>query len=96
MIICAAIKIEHTDVMGCSLEPLIVCGHRHGDCYNIKNRLDMSIDSIVEGFIDHRGVFFDRKEAFIQAKECGQLCKHTRWYRVDNEVPNELYSEDLY
>ena len=37
MIICAAIKIEHTDIMGNKLEPLIICGHQHGDCLKIEN-----------------------------------------------------------
>lgn len=36
MIICAAIKISHTDIMGNPLEDLIVCGHRHGNCYRVK------------------------------------------------------------
>lgn len=44
----------------------------------------------VQGFIDQFGVFMDRKEAAIVAKESGQLA------RYGNFVPEVLFSEDLY
>ena len=48
-----------------------------------------------EGFINHKGEFLNRKEAFAHATECGQLTQTTLWYKQDhNDI--ELYSEDLY
>lgn len=44
----------------------------------------------VQGFIDQHGVFMDRKEAAIVAKESGQLA------RYGNVLPEMLFSEDLY
>ena len=96
MIICAAIKIEHTDNVGNPLDSLIVCGHRHGDCYNTIKYLDINRVSVIEGFIDNKGDFYSRERAFIHADICGQINKHNQWYRDDNKIPRELYSEDLY
>jgi len=44
----------------------------------------------VQGFIDQFGVFMDRKEAAIVAKESGQLA------RYGDNFPEVLFSEDLY
>jgi len=44
----------------------------------------------VQGFIDQFGVFMDRKEAAIVAKESGQLA------RYGDIFPEVLFSEDLY
>lgn len=44
----------------------------------------------VQGFIDQHGVFMDRKEAAIVAKESGQLA------RYGDNIPEILFSEDLY
>ena len=96
MIICAAIKINHTDNVGNPLEPLIICGHRHGDCYKVIKYLDINRISDEEGFITNGGAFVDREIAYRHAIECGQISVHNKWYRKDNEVPDELYSEDLY
>lgn len=96
MIICAAIKINHTDNFGNPLEPLIICGHRHGDCFKIIRHLDINRISEEQGFINHCGVFIDRVTAYREAKSCGQINAHNQWYREDNKVPDELYSEDLY
>lgn len=95
MIICAAIKIEHNDNVGNPLEPIIICGHRHGDCYKIIKYLDINRVSEKQGFINHKGAFLDRKEALAHARECGQLNETTRYYQEDHNI-NELYSEDLY
>ena len=95
MIICAAILIEHTDKMLKPLNPWTVCGHRHGDCFKIAHHLDLNIVCCIEGFIDHKGRFLDRKEALKHAIECGQLSETHRYYREDHNI-DELYSEDLY
>ena len=44
----------------------------------------------VQGFIDQFGVFMDRKEAAIVAKESGQLARYS------DQFPEVLFSEDLY
>lgn len=95
MIICAAIKIKHNDNVGNPLEPIIICGHRHGDCFKVVKYLDINRVGCVQGFIDHTGKFLDRKEAFEHVKEIGQYNATQRWYWEDHNQ-NELYSEDLY
>jgi len=45
----------------------------------------------IQGFIDNKGNFLDRKEAYIVAKEANQIIKKT-----GPENSEELYSEDLY
>ncbi len=44
----------------------------------------------VQGFIDQHGVFMDRREAAVVAKESGQLA------RYEGNFPEVLFSEDLY
>ena len=96
MIVCAAVKVNHTDNTGNPLEPLIICGHRHGDCYKVIKYLKINRISDEEGFITNGGAFVDREVAYRHAVRCGQINAHNKWYRKDNKVPNELYSEDLY
>ena len=96
MIICAAIKIQ---VEGLDHETIIPC-HRHGDAYKILKDLGYAprtkYKEIEQGFINHLGNFLNRKDAYQYAWECGQINAHNRWYRQDNKIPCELYSEDLY
>lgn len=94
MISCAAIKIVKSN----SIHSLIICGHRHRDCYDIINCLDeywRECSSTCEGFIDHNGNFLNRVEALNHARECGQLSETHRYYQEDHNI-DELYSEDLY
>lgn len=44
----------------------------------------------LQGFIDQHGVFMDRREAAIVAKQSGQLA------RYGDVFPEVLFSEDLY
>lgn len=46
----------------------------------------------VQGFVDQFGVFMDRKEALMVAKEAGQL----NIARLKTWPDDELFSEDLY
>jgi hypothetical protein len=46
-----------------------------------------------QGFIDQHGVFLTREEAFVVAKEAGQLEGRTKTDWPDSKI---LYSEDLY
>lgn len=91
MIVCAGIKLTN------EFAELVVCGHRHGDCLvTIQNLSENWINAKkIQGFINHKGEFLDRKEALAHAIECGQLSETHRYYREDNDI-DELYSEDLY
>lgn len=100
MVICAAIKLIDTNsVLPEGDEDLIVCGHRHRDCFEIISQLCEGWHSKnikrIQGFINHKGEFLDRKKALAHAKECGQLSETHRYYQEDHNI-NELYSEDLY
>ena len=96
MIICAAIDIRFVNSKD-EPQSLIVCGHRHSDCFKVIRHLDNKHTSWTEqGFINHKGEFLNRKDALAHARDCGQLNSHNQWYRKDNKVPDELYSEDLY
>jgi hypothetical protein len=95
MIICAAIKVKYID-SDHTVKDLVVCGHRHCNCFEIIHHLPF--DDIIQkqqGFIDHTGKFLDRKEALEHFKACGQSNSTQRWYWEDRNQ-DELYSEDLY
>jgi hypothetical protein len=96
MIICAAIKLVYRDYDE-SEQELIICGHRHSNCFEIIKKFDPLLNRVnnIQGFINHKGEFLDRKEALKHALECGQLNETTRWYQQDHNS-DELYSEDLY
>jgi hypothetical protein len=95
MIVCAAIKL----VMRPNLdEELVVCGHRHSDCFKVIHNLERCWRENtlkIQGFIDHRGQFLTRAKAFAHAYECGQISATAQWYHEDHNQ-TELYSEDLY
>ena len=100
MIVCAAIKLRRDELYGVKLDKpmeLIVCGHRHGNCFEVISQLGARWheSTKTQGFINHKGEFLDRKEALAHARECGQLSETHRYYQEDNCI-NELYSEDLY
>ena len=95
MIICAAMKLIDEE----RNESIIICGHRHGNCFQMIGNLNerwKKVPCIIQGFINHKGEFLDRNEAYKHALECGQINQHTRWYREDNKYEENLYSEDLY
>lgn len=95
MIICAAIDITFVNSKD-EVVNLIVCGHRHGDCFKTIRQLDNKHTQwTVQGFINHKGEFLDRKEAFEHVKEIGQ-CNATQKYYWEDHNQDELYSEDLY
>lgn len=87
MVLCAAIKYE---------EVVIPC-HRHYNGYEILHELGIKnyCDKVEEGFITTKNEFLNRKEAFIEAMNCGQLSAITRQYKQD-KFEIELFSEDLY
>lgn len=95
MIICAALLVQ---VEGLDHTTIVPC-HRHGDGFKILADLGYAPKTkykvLEQGFINHKGEFLDRIEAFKRAVECGQLAETTRWYKFDRN-DTELYSEDLY
>ena len=95
MIVCAAIKIEFEDDR-CHRKELIVCGHRHANCFEVIHELNKTRTiSQVQGFINHKGEFLDRKEALAHALEIGQLSQTHVDFQTEHHI-NEMFSEDLY
>jgi len=92
-IVCAAIKVR------CKGIDRIICSQRHHDkiCNSqlntIKNiglnRINDRLEEQV--FVDQFGDFLTRKEAFVIAKENGQIIRE-----CGNPGGDELYSEHLY
>ena len=97
MIICAAIKINGFRKDLNRLGTAIVCGVRHGDCYNIIKLFENNWEGIkfIEGFVDSDGYFYTRKEAYDEAFKIGQLNSTVEIYKAQHDE-NVLYSEDLY
>lgn len=98
MIICAAIKIQFKNKYGHD-ETVIVHGLRHGDCFTTMTKMSdlppRSERIEVQGFVDNRGIFYDRLEAYHAARAMNQLSATIIKYKEDHNE-NELYSEDLY
>lgn len=95
MIICAAIDITFVNSKDETVN-LIVTGLRHSDCFKTIRQLDNKHTQwTVQGFINHKGEFLDRKEAFKHVQEIGQCTATQRYYWKDHNQ-TELYSEDLY
>ena len=95
MIICAAIKIQMKNLD----EPTIVPCFRHGNGFAILRDLVQdrnAYGATIQGFINHKGEFLNREEAYIHALECGQINAHDKQFREERNWSNELYSEDLY
>ena len=76
---------------------IIICGHRHHNCLATIAQLNSNWVGAkkVDGFINHKGEFLDRKEAYRHAVECGQLSAVVR-HKARREGDMQLYSEDLY
>jgi hypothetical protein len=78
----------------------IISGRRHSDCYEIlENLLGKDIDLGTredQGFLTSKGRHVSRREAFVIAKENGQIF-HNMYDNVDvNSEQAILTSEDLY
>jgi hypothetical protein len=59
--------------------------HRH---HNLLQNAKGALKGGVQGFVDEDGKFYDRKEAEVYARECGQ---HTK-----KNIGGPLTSEDLW
>ena len=90
IILCAAINFKDT----------IICGHRHGDCYDILKQLKPDItedeepDRNMQGFLTSLNRFVDRKEAWKIAKANNQIKFGLEV--SDNGDDSILISENLY
>lgn len=95
MLICAAVKFQ---IEGLDHETIIPC-LRHCDAFDIIKDLGYAPKSkyreIEQGFIDNKGKFYNRYEAFLYAREIGQISQTTVQFQEDGGM-RQLYSEDLY
>ena len=89
MIICAAIKDTRTGA--------VFGGIRHGFIYSAMHDAGITPphEKAIEGFLDEKGNFYDRYEAYDIAMNNGQLSASTRQLKRERHE-TELYSEDLY
>lgn len=95
MILCAALKIKDKSF---PFNEIIIPCIRHGLGYSMLNTLvdnRYGMNDCVEGFVTTDNVFLNRKDAYIHAEKCGQLCL-TAIMNKQNNGEDELYSEDLY
>jgi hypothetical protein len=89
-VVCAANKMK---------DGTIVCGARHYDdvMRGVFRKLDNSAGRTVtvaeQGFIDQRGRFMNRQEAWKVAEAAGQIARHVGG---DTSNGGTLYSENLY
>ena len=94
MIICSAIKIQFQRKD--QTVEAVVPGLRHGDCHDLMYSLSVPMQrEETDGFIDHKGNFLNRYDAFEHAMLCGQLSDTTRVTKRERGE-RQLFSEDLY
>ena len=89
MIICAAIKDTRTGA--------VFGGIRHGFIYSAMHDAGITPphEKAIEGFLDEKGNFYDRYEAYDIAMTNGLMSATARHYKMD-KGERELFSEDLY
>ena len=99
MILCAAVKFH----INKTNEDVVLCAVRHCGSFAQLKKLGFQpqkgYSEIQQGFIDHMGNFLTREEAWIHAKECGQLSSRIIQERENSDLVTdlpELYSEDLW
>ncbi|CAB3784431.1 hypothetical protein [Pararobbsia alpina] len=69
----------------------VVLGIRHWDAF--MRGLETEGDPVDQGFIDNRGTFFSRVEAWKVAEAAGQIIRRVGG---DDTAGGTLYSENLY
>lgn len=77
----------------CGKEIIIPC-HRHADAYCIVHTLRPDVSTRYnqknQGFLNERGEFLTRQEAWVEAHRCNQILNY------EEAITGELYSEDLW
>lgn len=95
MILAAAIKY-HITATG---RDVVLCGARHGNIFEQLEQLGFGprfgYEELEQGFIDHRGVFLTRAEAYDHAVMCGQIPEKIIYER-EKSGSKQLISEDLW
>lgn len=97
MIITAACKLQIKE------NEVILCGVRHSDIYKQMKSMGFKPDDfeeIEQGFMTHKNEFLNRRDAYIHATDCGQLCERLRIEKNAiaegyDRIP-QLISEDLW
>ena len=78
---------------------VIVCGYRHGDCYEIIRKLTGDNEGPGredQGFLTSLNRFVCRREAWIIAKESNQIKYGLIASTAEDEDESTLISENLY
>lgn len=97
VIVCPAIRARDTGV--------VLCGLHHGTCMGQAINLGLKKEGQRWdiGFIDNKGVFVDRKEAWKIADAAGQIRRPTGWEKDYSQArpagvgdDGLLFSENLY
>lgn len=94
MITASAIKIK----MKASNENVIIHCNRHHYGYYTLKMLGLKPDDyerVSEGFINQKGDYFTREQAYQHAFECGQISATIREKKEQTDC-KELFSEDLW
>lgn len=75
------------------MSEVMVLGVRHCDdlmWYLIQRYVEDEPFDWIQGFVDNKGIFLTREEAWVVARDAGQILEGTR------VVEGVLYSENLY
>jgi hypothetical protein len=80
MLVAVAIKLDEALYIG-------LPGQRHHHLLNDPNKPFGFFKPGIQGFVDEFGTFYDRYDAAVHAKECGQIKK---------QISTALTSEDLW
>ena len=94
MIISSAIKIKLKN----SNENIIIHCHRHLYGYFMLKQLGFKpedYERVSSGFINHKGTYMTREQAYVHALECGQIPATVRELKEKNKS-KELFSEDIF
>lgn len=94
MIISSAIKIK----LKSSDESVIIHCYRHHYGYFMLKQLGFQpgdYEKVSSGFIDHKGTYMNREQAYEHALQCGQISATMREQKEKNKC-KELFSEDIF
>lgn len=94
MIICAAISVQF--IRNGKTVEAVIPGHRHGSIWELMAILCVPTDrQETEGFLNNKGEFLDRYEAYEHTLMCGQLSETTLTNKQERRE-YILFSEDTY